>query len=91
MVVVVTIDRAGWVVEALAQTVISIITVEKIQPSGISPESRSENKEHTSDHKIITRNYKTKCCTSEFKTRDHVYTMTQGYAIITGTLSTGLG
>ena len=42
MVVVVTIDRAGWVVEALAQKVISIITVEKIQPSGIRPESRSK-------------------------------------------------
>ena len=54
--VVVTTDRAGWVVEALAQTVISTITVENIQPSDISPESRSENKEHTSDHKIITRN-----------------------------------
>ena len=57
MVGVVTNGTAGWVVEALAQTVISIITVENIQPSDISPESRSENKEHTNDHRVITRNH----------------------------------
>ena len=52
MVVVVTIDTAGWIVEALAQTKISTITVEKIQPSDIRPESPGVSKEHTSDHRI---------------------------------------
>ena len=52
MVVVVTIDTAGWVVEALAQTEISTITVENIQPSDIRPKSPGVNKEHTSDHRI---------------------------------------